>query len=220
MNAPGVHGIGMTSQRTRNRLIQRLRDAGIHNEAVLQAMGEIPRHLFVQEALSSRAYEDTALPIGHGQTISQPWVVATMTAALLEQGTPASVLEIGTGSGYQATVLSKLVPQVYTVERVEELFRAARRVFRAVGARNIRCKKSDGYLGWPENAPFEAIMLTAAPPRIPQALLDQLSIGGRLIAPVGEGQHQRLICVSRSDAGFEQTDLGGVIFVPMLQGLE
>ena len=220
MQATGINGIGMTSQRTRNRLVQRLKESGVGNEAVLNAIADIPRHLFVEEALSSRAYEDTALPIGYSQTISQPYVVALMTASLLEGGPVRKVLEIGTGSGYQACILSRLVEQVFTVERIEELFRSARRVFRKVGCRNIRCKKSDGFLGWPENGPFDGIMLTAAPREIPDALFDQLEVGGRLIAPVGDGQGQRLFRYVRTESGLEQQDLGAVIFVPMLPGLD
>jgi len=159
---PEARGLGMTSQRARDRLIERLQADGIRDRRVLDVMRELPRHLFVEEALATRAYEDTALPIGQGQTISQPWVVARMSEALLEFGTPRRVLEIGTGSGYQAAVLAGLVEQVHTVERIEELLRNARRRFRKLGIANIRSKHDDGRLGWPEEAPFDAIVLTAA----------------------------------------------------------
>ncbi len=220
MQSSRNHGIGMTSQRTRNRLVDRLRRSGVEDERVLSAIADTPRHLFVEEALSSRAYEDTALPIGRGQTISQPLIVAMMTAAIMHDQIPEKVLEIGTGSGYQAVILSRLVKQVYSVERIEELFRSARRVFRKVGSRNIRCKQSDGYLGWPENAPYDAIVVTAAAPQLPDALFEQLKPGGHLVAPVGHGQHQQLIRYTRVSGGIEQENLGDVVFVPMLPGLD
>ncbi len=216
---PESRGIGMTSQGTRERLVQRLRSHGIKDERVLQAIMQVPRHEFVDEALSSRAYEDTALPIGLGQTISQPWVVAKMTEALLEHGTPQKVLEIGTGSGYQAAVLAHLVPEVYTVERIKELLRTARKVFHVQRLYNIHARHDDGHLGWPSQAPFDAIIITAASRTIPGELLDQLRVGGVLVMPLEEGASQRLVSILKTDEGHEITDLGGVIFVPMLSGL-
>ncbi len=213
------HGIGMTSQRTRDRLVQRLRARGIANEDVLAAIGSVPRHEFVDEALSTRAYEDTALPIGLGQTISQPYVVALMTQALLLNGKPDKVLEIGTGSGYQAAVLSMLVDQVYSVERIDELSRQARRLFRQLGMRNIRAKLSDGRVGWAEHAPYPAIIVTAAGAVKPEALLEQLDEGGVLVAPVGGPTGQRLLKFTRVGSRYEEQDMGGVSFVPLLPGI-
>ena len=212
-------GIGMTSQGTRNRLVQRLRDKGIKDEKVLQAIATIPRHEFVDEALSSRAYEDTALPIGLSQTISQPWVVAKMTEALLDGGAPRKVLEVGTGSGYQAAILASLVPEVFTVERIEELLKLARRRFHKLRLSNIYSRYADGHLGWPSQAPFDGIIVTAAATGIPSELILQLRIGGVLIAPVERGGMQRLLAIRRTEEGFDEEDLGGVIFVPMLSGL-
>jgi protein-L-isoaspartate(D-aspartate) O-methyltransferase len=212
-------GIGMTSQGTRNRLVQRLRDNGIKDEKVLQAIATIPRHEFVDEALSSRAYEDTALPIGLSQTISQPWVVAKMTEAVLDGGAPRKVLEVGTGSGYQAAILASLVPEVFTVERIEELLKLARRRFHKLRLNNIYSRYADGHLGWPSQAPFDGIIVTAAATGIPSELILQLRIGGVLIAPVERGGMQRLLAIRRTEEGFDEEDLGGVIFVPMLSGL-
>jgi len=212
-------GIGMTSQRTRDRLVTRLRDNGIRNEKVLKAISTTARHEFVDEALSSRAYEDTALPIGQSQTISQPWVVARMTEALLECGEVEKVLEVGTGSGYQAAILSLLVPKVFTVERIEELLKQARRRFHKLGLHNILARYADGHLGWPSQAPFDGIIVTAAAREIPDELLDQLRVGGILVAPVEQGGMQRLVAIRRTDEGFDEKDLGGVVFVPMLSGL-
>ena len=212
-------GIGMTSQGTRNRLVQRLRSNGIHDEKVLQAIATIPRHEFVDEALSSRAYEDTALPIGLSQTISQPWVVAKMTEAILDGGTPRKVLEVGTGSGYQAAILASLVPEVFTVERIEELLKLARRRFHKLGLHNIYSRYADGHLGWPSQAPFDGLIVTAAATGIPSELILQLRIGGVLVAPVEKGGMQRLLAIRRTEEGFDEEDLGGVIFVPMLSGL-
>ena len=212
-------GIGMTSQGTRDRLVRRLRDNGIVDERVLNAIAMTPRHEFVDEALSSRAYEDTALPIGLGQTISQPWVVAKMTEAVLNGGTPEKVLEVGTGSGYQAAVLSLLVANVFTVERIEELLKLARRRFHKVGLNNIYTRYADGHLGWPSQAPFDGIVITAAASHIPMELIEQLKVGGILVAPVERGSMQRLLAIRRTEDGFDENDLGGVIFVPMLSGL-
>lgn len=216
---PETQGIGMTSQRTRNRLVERLRSKGISDERVLKAISTIPRHEFVDEALSSRAYEDTALPIGLSQTISQPWVVARMTEAILDGGTPQKVLEVGTGSGYQAAVLACLVSQVFTVERIEELLKLARRRFHKLGLNNIFTRYADGHLGWPSQAPFDGIIVTAASIGVPAELIQQLRIGGVLVVPVEKGGMQRLMAIRRTEEGVDEEDLGGVIFVPMLSGL-
>lgn len=212
-------GIGMTSQGTRDRLVQTLRQEGIRDERVLKAITQVPRHEFIDEALSSRAYENTALPIGQSQTISQPWIVARMTEAVLDGGTPEKVLEVGTGSGYQAAILAHLVPRVFTLERIDELLKLARRRFHALRLNNIYVRYSDGHLGWPGQAPFDGIMVTAAAQTIPQELLDQLKVGGVLVIPIERGGLQRLVTVRRTEDGFEESDLGGVVFVPMLSGL-
>ncbi len=211
-------GIGMTSQRTRDRLVKRLRQKGIHNEKILDVIANTPRHLFVDEALASRAYEDTALPIGYAQTISQPYVVALMTDLVL-QDHPQKVLEIGTGSGYQAAILAPLVEKVYTVERIEPLATQARQRFRKLGVRNVRASYSDGTEGLPEFAPYDAIITTAAAEAIPEALLEQLSPeGGRLIIPLGGRMHQTLTVVSRNGDEYEREELDPVVFVPLLTG--
>ncbi len=208
----------MTSQRTRDRLVSRLRAEGIRNEAVLDVIRNTPRHLFVDEALASRAYEDTALPIGYNQTISQPYVVAAMTN-LVVSGKPSKVLEIGTGSGYQAAILAPLVDKVYTVERIEPLAVQARQRFRKLGLRNIRASYSDGTEGLPDFAPYDAIITTAATEKIPEALLEQLSPkGGRLVIPVGGRDRQTLTLVTRNGDSYEQEQLDSVIFVPLLTG--
>ncbi|UCB55512.1 MAG: protein-L-isoaspartate(D-aspartate) O-methyltransferase [Thiotrichales bacterium] len=215
-----IQGIGMTSQRTRDRLVQRLRDEGIRNERVLQVMRTTPRHLFIDEALAHRAYEDTALPIGQGQTISQPYIVARMTEILVENGIPDKVLEVGTGSGYQSAVLARLVPRVYTVERINALLARARECHRALRLHNIYAKHSDGSWGWPENAPYPAIMVTAAPQHVPDSLLEQLSVGGRMVIPVGTSTSgtQKLKLITRTAGGFEEQTLNAVHFVPLLDG--
>ena len=216
---PEAIGMGMTSQRVRDRLIDRLRDNGIRDERVLNAIRTVPRHLFVDEALATRAYEDTALPIGHGQTISQPWVVAKMTETLLEGVQPRRVLEIGTGSGYQAAILAALGLEVFTVERIGELLRTARKRFRTLGL-NIRSKHDDGRIGWPELAPFDAIIVTAAAPALVQALTDQLAPGGTLVAPVGGASSQSLLRLRKdADGVVEETNLAPVVFVPLLSGM-
>jgi len=213
-------GIGMTSQRTRERLVSRLREQGISNELVLNQIRRTPRHIFVDEALASRSYEDTALPIGYGQTISQPYIVALMTQAILESGTPARVLEVGTGSGYQAAILAPLVETVFTVERILPLLNQAKRRFLELKLLNIRTQHSDGTWGWPEHAPYDAILATAAPEEVPPSLLDQLTVGGRLVMPVGPRGSQQLIIIERKSDGFEQHVLDAVRFVPMLEGTE
>ena len=223
---PADVGIGMTGQRARDRLVERLRNGGtlqrplppIGDERVLNAIRTVPRHQFVDEALAARAYEDDALPIGHGQTISQPWVVARMTEALLETA-PKKVLEVGTGSGYQAAVLAALGLEVFTVERIGDLLRTARKRFRALGL-HVRSKHDDGRIGWPEEAPFDAIIVTAAGPALVDALVAQLAPGGTLVAPVGGSGSQSLLRLrKREDGSIEQADLGPVIFVPLLSGM-
>lgn len=216
---PQTRGLGMTSQRARDRLVQRLREQGITDERVLRAIGTLPRHQFIDEALASRAYEDTALPIGRGQTISQPWVVARMTEALIERRRPARVLEIGTGSGYQAALLATLGIEVFSVERIDELLRDARRRFRRLKL-DVRTRHDDGRLGWPEYAPFDAIIVTAGGTALEPALLDQLGPDGTLVAPVGGGSGQRLLRLRREGDGVEQDDLGAVVFVPLLAGVQ
>ncbi|WP_028916313.1 protein-L-isoaspartate(D-aspartate) O-methyltransferase [Pseudoxanthomonas sp. J35] len=219
---PEAVGVGMTSQRVRDRLVQRLREgvpgtAPIVDENVLNAIRTVPRHLFVDEALASRAYEDTALPIGHGQTISQPWVVARMTETVLATR-PKKVLEIGTGSGYQAAILAALGLEVYTVERIGDLLRQARKRFRTLGM-NVRSKHDDGRVGWAEHGPFDAILVTAAAPALVDALLEQLAPGGVLVAPVGGASAQSLVqLVRRADGSIEERNLAPVVFVPLLAG--
>jgi len=211
--------IGMTSQRTRERLIQRLEEAGIGNREVLDVMRRLPRHLFVDEALASRAYEESALPIGHGQTISQPYTVARMTEALLAPGSPDTVLEIGTGSGFQTAVLASLVRRVYSVERVADLSQRARHTLRGLGLRNVRLRHGDGALGWPEYAPFDAIIVTAAPAGIPRVLVNQLTMGGCMVLPIGHSEQQVLVRVSRTETGYVHELLEPVTFVPLLGGV-
>jgi len=212
-----IRGSGMTSPRARERLIARLREQGIVNERVLDVIYNLPRHLFIDEALSHRAYEDTALPIGSGQTISQPYVVARMTEVILEVN-PKRVLEVGTGCGYQCAVLSQLVDEVCSIERIDVLYRRAFRILRELKIDNAKLRYGDGYAGWPEKAPFDAILVAAAPEEIPPALLHQLSEGGRLIIPVGSGSQQQLQSFTRRGDEFYQEDLDSVIFVPMLSG--
>ncbi|MDX1572736.1 MAG: protein-L-isoaspartate(D-aspartate) O-methyltransferase [Methylophaga sp.] len=211
-------GIGMTSQRTRDRLIQRLKDRGINNQQVLAIMRQCPRHLFVDEALASRAYEDTALPIGHGQTISQPFIVARMTEILLQGGARNKVLEVGTGSGYQTAVISGLVPRVFSVERIAPLLKQARERFYQLKLNNIRLKHSDGSWGWEENAPYDGIIVTCAPEHIPENLLHQLAPGGRLVIPVGNNKGQTLRVIDRNGNTYEESEWDAVSFVPLLSG--
>lgn len=214
-----IQGSGMTSRRTRERMIARLRDQGIRNSEVLAVMAEIPRHIFVDEALESRAYEDTALPIGHNQTISQPYIVAKMTELLLEKGTPQKVLEIGTGCGYQTAVLANLVKQVYSVERIEPLVKKARDLLWKLNLKTIGFKHSDGSWGWPEQAPFDAIIAAAAPAEVPPALLEQLAVGGVMVIPVGGEAGQQLHRITRTEKGFEDEVIERVMFVPFLSGV-
>ena len=214
-----IQGIGMTSQRTRDRLVERLRAEGIQNERVLEVIRTTPRHMFIDEALAHRAYEDTALPIGQGQTISQPYSVARMTEIIIENGIPDKVLEVGTGSGYQSAVLARLIPKVYTVERINGLLVKARECHRALRLNNIFAKHSDGSWGWPEKAPYPAIMVTAAPEHVPESLLEQLSVGGRMVIPVGTvSGAQKLKLITRTDSAYEEQTLNSVKFVPLLDG--
>ena len=206
----------MTSQRSRDRLVARLRDKGIANEAVLQAIGKVERHRFVDEAMASRAYDDTALPIGYAQTISQPFVVARMTELLLAEGPLESVLEVGTGSGYQTAVLALLAERVYSVERHRQLYELARERLRAIGCSNVWLRHADGAQGWPQYAPFTGILVTAGADAVPQSLLEQLAAGGRMVIPVGAGGHQRLRRVRRTSNGYETEELDAVSFVPLL----
>jgi protein-L-isoaspartate(D-aspartate) O-methyltransferase len=210
-----LSGIGMTSARTRDRLITRLEENGIRNPRVLEAIRKVPRHLFMDEAMAHRAYEDTALPIGHGQTISQPWSVARMTEALLEI-TPRRVLEIGTGSGYQTAVLCELVPEVYSIERIEALHKSARRCLQEIGYRNFRLQCADGSLGWDTHAPFDAILIAAAAPAVPPALLAQLATPGMLIMPVGDAIQQSLLLIRRGAAGDQSETIAAANFVPLI----
>ena len=214
---PNQRGIGMTSQRTRDRLIMRLKEQGIDSADVLSVMKDLPRHLFVDEALASRAYEDTALPIGHGQTISQPFIVAKMTEVLLQGSPKKKVLEVGTGSGYQTAVLSRLVERVFSVERISPLQNQARERFYQLKLNNIKLKHSDGSWGWEDNAPYDGIIVTCAPEEVPQELLKQLAPGGRLVIPVG-GKEQSLRVIDRNGNTFEETELEAVSFVPLLSG--
>lgn len=211
-------GIGMTSARTRDRLVQRLRDQGISNPAVLERIRNVPRHIFVDEALASRAYEDTALPIGFSQTISQPYIVARMTEALLAGGPLGRVLEVGTGCGYQTAVLAPLVGRVYSIERIGGLLSRAKARLKELGIRNVSLKHADGTQGWKSQAPFDGMLVAAAPLNVPDALIRQLKIGGRLIVPVGAEGRQELLQITRREEGVERRVLGAVSFVPLLGG--
>ncbi len=211
-------GIGMTSARTRDRLVQRLREQGIANLSVLERIRNVPRHIFVDEALGSRAYEDTALPIGYGQTISQPYIVARMTEALLQGGAAENVLEVGTGCGYQTAVLAPLVGRLYTIERIEPLLARARERLKELGIRNVRFRHGDGTLGWSAHAPYDGILVAAAPLTVPEALIGQLRVGGRLIVPIGPEGEQELVRFTRGEPRVERESLGPVAFVPLLGG--
>jgi len=213
-----LSGIGMTSARTRDRLVQRLRDQGIRNPAVLDRIRNVPRHIFVDEALASRAYEDTALPIGYAQTISQPYIVARMTEALLEGGPLFNVLEVGTGCGYQTAVLAPLVDKLYSIERIEPLLKRAKERARELGIKNVRFRHGDGYRGWPSHGPYDGMLVAAAPLRVPDALLEQLKVGGRLVVPVGPEGAQELVRFTRREQKVERQGLGPVAFVPLLEG--
>lgn len=213
-----LQGIGMTSRRTRDRLISRLREQNIIDENVLAVIKETPRHIFIDEALSHRAYEDTALPIGFNQTISQPYIVAKMTELLLAAGPLKRVLEVGTGSGYQTAVLAQLVDQVFSVERIKPLQDKAKERFQQMGLKNIYLQHSDGGMGWLSKAPFDGIMVTAAPEQVPEELLAQLAIGGRLVIPVGQAQQQLKLITRLNDQDFDTRIIESVKFVPLLAG--
>jgi protein-L-isoaspartate(D-aspartate) O-methyltransferase len=211
-------GIGMTSQRTRDRMIKRLQEQGIRDQQVLAVMASTPRHIFVDEALASRSYEDTALPIGHNQTISQPYIVARMTELLLEKGPRHKVLEIGTGCGYQTAILAQLVDKVYTVERIRPLLNKAKDHLWALSLKNIYYLHSDGGWGWPEHAPYDGILVAAAPKQVPESLLEQMAVGAVMVIPVEEGSIQYLHRITRTDSGFEDEVFEPVTFVPFLSG--
>lgn len=219
VQAGAAAGHWTTSPRLRERLVRRLADAGIGDARVLEAMRLLPRHLFVDEALSSHAYDDSALPIGHGQTISQPYTVALMTQALLESGDCSTVLEIGTGSGFQTAVLASLVRRVYSVERMSVLWQRADARLRALCLRNVRLRYGDGNLGWPEYAPFEGILVTAAANGVPRLLAEQLAPGGRMVLPINRGKEQVLLRLTRNSVGFRHEVLEPVTFVPLLGGI-
>jgi protein-L-isoaspartate(D-aspartate) O-methyltransferase len=216
----GEHsGIGMTSQRTRMRMVERLRAHGIRDEVLLAVMGEVPRHLFVDEALASRAYEDIALPLGFGQTISSPFIVARMTELARGGGALNKVLEIGTGCGYQTAVLSRLAKEVYSIERLAALLSKARKHFREVRAPNVRLRHGDGHAGMPEVAPFDAIVMTAAATHVPRELMEQLIVGGKMILPMTQAGEQRLCVIERAPHGYIEKKMDVVKFVPMLPGV-
>jgi protein-L-isoaspartate(D-aspartate) O-methyltransferase len=217
VNRVDLKGIGMTSQRTRERLIQRLVDQGVTNTAVLDVIRTTPRHLFLDEAMAHRAYEDVALPIGFQQTLSQPYTVARMTELLLAAGPRSRVLEIGTGSGYQTAVLAQMVEEVYSVERIKPLQQKARQRMRQLKLRNVHMNHADGGMGWPERGPFDGIVATAAPEHIPEDLLQQLAMGGRLVIPVG-GDTQYLHVVTRTPDGYVTDVIEEVFFVPLRPG--
>jgi len=208
----------MTSQRTRERLIQRLMDQGITRFEVLEAIRSVPRHLFVDEALAHRSYEDTALPIGYGQTLSQPYVVARMSELALDQGRPKKVLELGSGSGYQTAILASLVDEICAIERIKPLLERARKQLRALRVRNVRLRHGDGLDGWASEAPFDLILGAAAPEHLPTQLLEQLAPGGRLILPVG-GERQQLMMVTATPEGYVEEVIEEVNFVPMVRGV-
>ena len=213
-----LQGIGMTSQRTRDRLVGRLREQGIVDEKVLGQISTLPRHIFIDEALAHRAYEDTALPIGNNQTISQPFIVALMTQ-LLTEVPRKKVLEVGTGSGYQTALLARLCERVYSIERIQALMPRARERLSALSLRNIKMRHGDGYAGWAESGPFDGILVTAAPPTMPEQLLEQLAEGGRLIVPVGDGNEQDLRVIDRTGDGFTESVHDRVKFVPLVGGV-
>ena len=213
------HGIGMTSQRTRNRLVDQLREMGITSEAVLDLIRTTPRHLFVDEALASRAYENNALPIGFGQTISQPYIVAAMTALLVESGPLAKVLEVGAGCGYQTVVLARFAQQVYSIERIAALANRLRERLHELRVTNVRVRHGDGRQGWTAHAPFDAILVAAAASSIPRALIDQLGIGGRLIMPLGKPRDQMLTVLRKTADGISEEEIERVSFVPLVDGV-
>lgn len=216
---PYLRGSGLTSPRVRERLIERLREAGIADERVLRAMSRTPRHLFVDEALAVRAYEDTALPIGHGQTLSQPYTVARMSEAILREGVPNKVLEVGTGSGYQTAILSELGNQVFSIERIKALLELARPRLKLLERYNVRLRHADGWQGWSAHGPFDAILVAAAPDVIPPRLLEQIAEGGRMVIPVGpQGGAQKLLMIRRVDGSLREEVLEAASFVPLVSG--
>lgn len=220
MNAPRNSGVGMTSQRTRQRMVERLRSLGIRDETVLGVMNEIPRHIFVDEALASRAYEDIALPLGFGQTISSPYTVARMTELARGGNALKKVLEIGTGCGYQTAVLARLATEVHSIERLAQLISKARRHLRDVRAINTRLRYGDGMQGMPQAAPFDAIVIAAAATHVPEPLLEQLGVGGRMVLPLGSGEEQRLCVIERTAQGYNERRMDTVRFVPLRSGTE
>ncbi|MDE1460373.1 protein-L-isoaspartate(D-aspartate) O-methyltransferase [Spartinivicinus poritis] len=220
MNELMLNGIGMTSKRTRERLVSRLQKEGITSSKVLDTIQQTPRHIFVDEALSHRAYEDTALPIGFSQTLSQPYIVARMTELLIAGGPLQRVLEVGTGSGYQTAVLAQLADEVFSVERIRALQKKAAKRLNLLGLHNICLKVADGHMGWEQQAPFDGIMVTAAPAQLPQLLIDQLAVGGRMIVPVGNDEEQILYLVTKTAAGEQIREIEKVRFVPLLAGLD
>mgnify|MGYP001350632780 CR=1 FL=1 len=215
-----IVGIGMTSQRARNRLVEKIRSMGITNEKILEVMRLTPRHYFLEEALASRAYDNTALPIGYGQTISQPYMVASMTQILCETGPMGKVLEIGSGCGYQTAVLSAFAEKVFAVERIQALVKRLRANLYELKVPNVLVKHSDGFNGWAEHAPFDAILVAAAPVGVPEKLLEQLAVSGRLVIPIGSGRSQELRLIKKSSTGFQEQVLDNVSFVPLLDGIE
>lgn len=219
MHKLNLAGIGMTSQRTRDRLIQRLMEKGINDLNVLEVMRVTPRHLFLDEALAHRAYEDTALPIGYNQTLSQPYIVARMTELLLANGPMKRVLEVGTGSGFQTTVLAQLVDVVYSVERIKPLQDKAKERLRLLGLRNVHLKHADGGFGWNDKGPYDGILSAAAPQQIPEELVDQLKEGGRLVIPVGNSDSQEMRLVEKTSTGIQVQIVESVMFVPLQSGL-
>ena len=220
MRIKQTDGIGMTSRRTRERMIDRLIDQGITSHKILDAVRHVPRHLFMDDALSSRAYEDTALPIGHGQTISQPYIVAKMTELLVDQRHLKNVLEVGTGCGYQTAILAQLVEYVYTVERIYPLYKQAKNRLWELNIRNVSYQHNDGGWGWQEKAPFDAILVAAAPSEVPEKLLEQMAVGGIMLIPIGrERGVQELQRVLRTESGYEVESLEPVSFVPLVSGL-
>ena len=214
-----IQGIGMTSQRSRNRLVSKLRDMGIKNEKVLNIVAETPRHIFIEEALAPKAYENSALPIGFGQTISQPYIVALMTEVLIESGQMKKVLEIGFGSGYQTAILSRVSDQVFGVERLSLLVEKAREKIWELKINNIHLRHGDGILGWERHSPFDAILVAAAPSFVPKELLDQLGEGGRLIIPIGINENQKLMLYTKTNKEIFEKEIQAVKFVPLLPGI-
>ncbi len=219
MNNQRLQGIGMTSRRTRERMAKRLAEQGITNNKVLEVMRETPRHIFMDEALASRAYEDTALPIGYNQTISQPYIVAKMTELLLQKAKPCKVLEVGTGCGYQTAILAQLVERVYSVERIRPLLKKAKDNLWDLKLKNISFLHSDGGWGWPDHAPYDAILVAAAPSEVPEMLLQQMAVGGVMVIPIGEkAEEQTLQRITRTQTGYDVELLETVSFVPFLSG--